>query len=110
MTRPSSSPSGERPGTVPATCEHHYETRILGGHPLTVRACSFCRKPDWDDLADQALRLYQWGREEGMAGKPPRETLSAYDMPQPSSRHDDGPTVAEAREADRRWPLQKHGE
>jgi DNA-binding PadR family transcriptional regulator len=25
-------------------------------------------------------------------------------------RHDDGPSIAECREADRRWPLQKNGE
>ncbi|GLP64272.1 hypothetical protein TUSST3_08920 [Streptomyces sp. TUS-ST3] len=63
-------------------CEHHYETRILGGHPLHVRACYFCRKPDWDDLMEQAVELYRWGWQEGRAGKPPRDTLSAYEKPQ----------------------------
>jgi len=66
---------------VTSDCEHHYETRILGGHPITVRACIFCRTPDWPDLNEQAENLYRWGREEALAGKPPRERLSAYDMP-----------------------------
>lgn len=34
---------------------------------------------------------------------------TALDEPAGPHQHD-GPTVAEAREADRRWPLQKHGE
>ena len=64
-------------------CEHHYQSRILGGHPLHVRACYFCRQPDWDDLMEQADELYRWGWQEGRAGKPAREALSAYDKPQP---------------------------
>ena len=62
-------------------CEHHYQSRLLGGHPLHVRACYFCRKPDWDDLMEQADELYRWGWTEGRAGKAPREALSAYDKP-----------------------------
>jgi hypothetical protein len=62
-------------------CEHHYETRILGGHPITVRACVYCRTPDWPDLHEQAENLFRWGRDEALAGKPAREHLSAYDMP-----------------------------
>ncbi|AVH59965.1 MULTISPECIES: hypothetical protein [Streptomyces] len=62
-------------------CEHHYETRILGGRPITVRACIFCRTPDWADLGEQATALYRWGWEEGRDGKAARETLSAYDKP-----------------------------
>jgi len=38
-------------------CDHYYETRILGGHPLQVRLCSFCRTPDWADLNEQAVTL-----------------------------------------------------
>jgi len=64
-----------------ADCEHHYASRLLGGHPIAVRACTLCGKPDWDDLADQAMQLYQWGRDEALAGKPSRTSLSAYDMP-----------------------------
>lgn len=62
-------------------CDHYYETRILGGHPITVRACMFCRTPDWDDLREQAAGLYRWGWTEGRDGRPARETLSAYDKP-----------------------------
>ena len=62
-------------------CEHHYETRLLGGHPITVRACTFCRQPDWKDLAEQAGELYRWGWQEGRAGAAARTTLSAYDQP-----------------------------
>lgn len=69
-------------------CEHHYETRLLGGHPITVRACTLCRKPDWDDLREQAAELYRWGWGEGAAGKPAREALSAYDKPREAA---DGP-------------------
>ncbi|SOD80079.1 hypothetical protein SAMN06272781_6857 [Streptomyces sp. 1222.2] len=40
--------------------------------------------------------------------------VPALDEPAPATpagpRHDDGPTVTECREADRRWPLQKAGE
>lgn len=42
------------------------------------------------------------------------ELNTTLDQPAPATpagpRHDDGPTVTECREADRRWPLQKHGE
>jgi hypothetical protein len=62
-------------------CEHHYATQLLGGHPLSVRACTLCHTPDWDDLMEQALALYQWGHQEGLAGHPRRKTLSAYDKP-----------------------------
>jgi hypothetical protein len=62
-------------------CEHHYETRILGGRPISVRACVFCRTPDWADLDEQAAELYRWGWQEGCDGKAARETLSAYDKP-----------------------------
>jgi hypothetical protein len=84
-------------------CEHHYETRILGGHPITVRACVYCRTPDWPDLHEQAENLFRWGREEALAGKPPRERLSAYDMPRQDDApaHNTGPTVAEAAADDR---------
>ncbi|MFF4536579.1 hypothetical protein [Streptomyces aureus] len=84
-------------------CEHHFETRILGGHPITVSICSFCRTPDWPDLYEQADALFRWGREEGLAGKPPRERLSAYDMPRETEppTHDAGPDVAECAAADR---------
>lgn len=63
------------------TCDHYYETRILGGHPLHVRACVFCRTPDWDDLREQADELYQWGWNEGRDGQTMRTKLSAYDKP-----------------------------
>lgn len=66
-------------------CEHAYETRLLGGRPIAVRACTLCRTPDWADLDVQALELYRWGWTEGRAGKSPRETLSAYDKPQEAS-------------------------
>jgi hypothetical protein len=38
-------------------CEHHYEYRILGGHPLSVGLCTLCRTPDWNDLKRQADEL-----------------------------------------------------
>jgi hypothetical protein len=38
----------------------------------------------------------------------PTPATRATDTADP--RHDHGPSIAEAREADRRWPLQKHGE
>lgn len=98
------------PRPVTKICEHHYETHLLGGHPITVSVCIFCRTPDWTDLYEQAVQLYQWGREEGLAGRPPREKISAYDMP----REDEpvaGPTAAEAAADDRRWwGGEKHGE
>jgi hypothetical protein len=96
------------PAAAQSHCDHHYETRLLGGHPITVRACTLCRTPDWNDLAEQANALYQWGREEALAGKPPRDHLSAYDMPR--EQPDAGPTVRECAEADRNWDVQKAGE
>lgn len=101
------------PQAAAANCEHHYETHILGGHPLTVRLCVFCRTPDWADLYQEAEALFRWGREEGLAGLPPRERLSAYDRPaedQLAARPDSGPSVREAAADDRRWPLEKAGE
>ncbi|MFI1166522.1 hypothetical protein ACH4UM_23700 [Streptomyces sp. NPDC020801] len=71
----------DQPQAVADNCEHHYETRILGAHPIHVRVCILCRAPDWADLYEQADTLFRWGRDEGLAGKPPRERLSAYDMP-----------------------------
>lgn len=67
----------------PATnfCEHAYGVHLLGGHPLSVRLCTLCRQPDWDDLYEQAEALYRWGHEEGKSGEPPRSRLSAYDRP-----------------------------
>lgn len=62
-------------------CEHFFETRLLGGHPLHVRACILCRTPDWDDLREQADELYQWGWTEGHAGQAMRTKISAYDKP-----------------------------
>lgn len=105
-------------GIARSDCDHHYEIHILGGHPITVRACVLCRQPDWPDLYQQAVQLYGWGREEALAGKPAREKLSAYDRPrdEPSWRtdgsaaHNAGPTVREAAADDRRWPLEKAGE
>jgi hypothetical protein len=91
-------------------CEHHYQSRILGGHPLYVSACYFCRQPDWGDLMEQAIELYRWGWQEGRAGKPARGRLSAYDKPQPEAEPAVGPTVREAAANDRRWPLEKAGE
>lgn len=69
------------PLAAAAVCEHHYETRLLGGHPITVRACTLCRTPDWADLMEQAIDLYRWGWQEGRAGGATRGTLSAYDRP-----------------------------
>jgi hypothetical protein len=105
-------PEEERAASDRDACEHHYETRILGGHPITVTACTFCRTPDWPDLYEQAENLYRWGREEALAGKPPRERLSAYDMPRQGEppAHDAGPDIADCRADDRRWPLEKAGE
>ena len=69
------------PLAAAAVCEHHYETRLLGGHPIAVRACTLCRTPDWADLMEQAVDLYRWGWQEGRAGGAARGTLSAYDRP-----------------------------
>jgi hypothetical protein len=88
------------PQPMQSTCDHFFGTHILGGHPLTVRVCNFCRRPDWDDLAEQADVLYRWGRDEALAGKPARERLNAYDMPR---QDDDHPSVAELAANDRRW-------
>jgi hypothetical protein len=79
-------------------CEHHYETRILGGRPLTVRACVFCRTPDWADLDEQAAELYRWGWQEGRAGAAARDTLSAYDRP-PAGEQSVGLTPCTCRQA-----------
>jgi hypothetical protein len=73
--------TGNAPIAAADTCEHFYSTRLLGGHPLHVRACHFCRIPDWDDLREQADELYRWGWNEGRDGKPMRTHLSAYDRP-----------------------------
>ncbi|MDF2708155.1 MAG: hypothetical protein K0R62_3807 [Nonomuraea muscovyensis] len=45
------------------TCEHYYETRILGGHPLSVRICIFCRVPDWVDLTEQVSAIRDAARQ-----------------------------------------------
>lgn len=65
---------------VADTCEHAYDTRLLGGHPLHVRSCILCRVPDWNDLMEQATELYRWGWEEGRAGRDQRTQLSAFDV------------------------------
>ncbi|NUS82749.1 MAG: hypothetical protein HOY75_08345 [Streptomyces sp.] len=72
---------GNAPRAAADACEHFYETRLLGGHPLHVRACIFCRRPDWDDLLEQADELYRWGWNEGRDGHAMRTRLSAYDKP-----------------------------
>lgn len=69
------------PIALTANCVHDYAFRILGGHPMHVRICTFCHTPDWADLAEQANVLYRWGHEEALAGKPPRDRLRAYDRP-----------------------------
>ena len=46
------------PQAVAADCDHSFETRILGGQPLSVRICQFCRTPDWADLREQLDVLY----------------------------------------------------
>ncbi|MFL3869208.1 hypothetical protein LT966_21655 [Streptomyces griseobrunneus] len=69
------------PQAAKFTCDHSYVTRILGGHPISVRICTLCHTPDWADLYREAETLFRWGREEGLAGKPPRERISAYDRP-----------------------------
>ncbi|MFE4818576.1 hypothetical protein ACFRFU_19515 [Streptomyces sp. NPDC056704] len=71
-----------QPMAADDVCEHHYETRIRGGRPISVPACVFCRTPDWADLDEQAVELYRWGWQEGRDGKAAREKLSAYDKPQ----------------------------
>ncbi|MFD7868029.1 hypothetical protein [Streptomyces sp. NPDC059783] len=73
-----------------SVCDHAYEIRILGGHPLSVRICTLCRTPDWADLYEQADALFRWGREEGLAGKPPRTSISAYDRPTETDDHAPG--------------------
>jgi hypothetical protein len=45
-------------GPKAADCEHHFEVRIRGGEPLSVRVCTFCRTPDWADLREQLDILY----------------------------------------------------
>jgi hypothetical protein len=74
------------------TCDHAYDVRMLGGHPLSVRICTLCGTPDWRDLTEQANGLFRWGRAEALAGSPLREHLSAYEKP----READNPTVPPA--------------
>ncbi|MEU6058017.1 hypothetical protein [Streptomyces sp. NPDC047097] len=45
-------------GPVADDCDHAFETRMLGGHPLSVRLCILCRTPDWEDLREQLDVLY----------------------------------------------------
>lgn len=42
----------EQPAAVP-DCDHHWIGHLRGGEPLSVRICSFCGDPDWDDLRSQ---------------------------------------------------------
>lgn len=53
------------PQAAAADCDHFFETRILGGQPLSVRICQFCRTPDWADLREQLDVLYG-GNEAAM--------------------------------------------
>lgn len=46
------------PQAAAADCDHFFGTHILGGHPLSVRICQFCRTPDWEDLQEQLDVLY----------------------------------------------------
>lgn len=55
------------PRAAADNCEHHYATRILGGHPLQVRACTLCHTPDWADLDEQASALWRKGWAAGHA-------------------------------------------
>lgn len=43
-------------------CEHAYVTRVRGGEPVSVRACSLCGQPDWPDLREQVERLVEEAR------------------------------------------------
>lgn len=70
------------PRVATTFCDHAYGVRILGGHPISVRLCTLCHTPDWNDLHQQARTIYQWGREEALAGRGPRDFLTACDMPQ----------------------------
>ncbi|MGW3383273.1 hypothetical protein ACWDCO_24195 [Streptomyces albogriseolus] len=77
------SPASGADHTHATICEHAYEVRMLGGHPISVRLCALCRTPDWDDLNEQAVALYRWGWQEGSTGVAPRVALTAYDRPRP---------------------------
>ncbi|MYR75103.1 MULTISPECIES: hypothetical protein [unclassified Streptomyces] len=97
------------PQSAQSVCDHAYEVRMLGGHPLSVRLCALCRTPDWRDLYEQADALFRWGREEGLAGRPPRVTISAYD--QPTEREPELPdTGVRTRVAALHAPVQHMGQ
>ncbi len=70
------------PKVAQFVCEHSYGSCILGGHPVAVRICALCHRPDWDDLYWEAEALFRWGWQEGAAGKPLRGRLKSYDRPQ----------------------------
>jgi len=96
-------PSTEPPEpiAVSAVCDHHYETRLRGGDPLTVRICTLCRTPDWDDLADQAADLYRKGREaaeaaEAAAKEAIRDRIVA-ELHRRNTRYDSGQVLEHAR-------------
>jgi hypothetical protein len=38
-------------------CDHFYKSRVRGGEPLSVRACSLCGQPDWADLRGQLEKI-----------------------------------------------------
>lgn len=42
----------EQPAALQA-CYHHWIGHLRGGEPLSVRICSQCGDPDWDDLRRQ---------------------------------------------------------
>lgn len=86
---------------VADNCEHAYDIRLIGGHPLHVRSCILCRVPDWADLYEQATELYRWGWQEGSAGHPQRTHLSAYEKPRPKADQ----TSVQARS---QWPAAQH--
>lgn len=44
-------------------CEHFYATRVRGGEPVSVRACTLCGQPDWPDLREQVERLCEAAAE-----------------------------------------------
>ncbi|MFM9616875.1 hypothetical protein ACKI14_02795 [Streptomyces turgidiscabies] len=46
------------PSAAAPNCDHFFETRIRGGHALSVRVCILCRLPDWADLQEQLDALY----------------------------------------------------
>lgn len=41
-----------QPAAAP-DCDHHWIGHLRGGEPLSVRICSLCGEPDWDDLRRQ---------------------------------------------------------